>query len=194
MRLAGCTGISNRTTNSADYLGMEASFFEPLWYVAYTNANHEKRVTQQLEKRSVEHFLPLYESARRWKDRRVRLQMPLFPGYVFVKLALRDRLQLLQIPGVVQLVSFNGHPARLSEEDIQAIRNCLDRGQRIEPHPYLRAGRRVRVKSGPLQGLEGIILRRKNKTRLVLSFELIMRSVAVEMGETDLIPVGEGHC
>jgi transcription antitermination factor NusG len=188
MRLANCTKISERTTNPADYTGMEASFFEPLWYAAYTNANHEKRVTQQLEKCSLEHFLPLYESERRWKDRRVRLQMPLFPGYVFVKLALRDRLQLLQIPGVVHLVSFNGHPAALPQEDIQAIRNCLDRGHQVEPHPYLKAGRRVRVMSGPLQGLEGIILRRKNKTRFVLSFELIMRAVAVEIGDTDLVP------
>jgi transcription antitermination factor NusG len=188
MRLASCMKISESTTNPADYPGMEASFFEPLWYAAYTNANHEKRVTQQLEQRSIEHFLPLYESARRWKDRRVRLQMPLFPGYVFVKLALRDRLQLLQIPGVVQLVSFNGHPAPLPQDDIQAIRNCLDRGQQIEPHPYLRAGRRVRVMSGPLRGLEGIILRRKHKTRFVLSFELIMRSVAVEIDETELMP------
>jgi transcription antitermination factor NusG len=188
MAFASFTEISKRTMNPADYPEIEASFFEPLWYAAYTHANHEKRVTQQLEKRSVEHFLPLYESARRWKDRRVRLQMPLFPGYVFVKLALRDRLQLLQIPGVVQLVSFNGHPASLPQEDIQAIRNCLDRGHEVEPHPYLKVGRRVRVMSGPLQGLDGIILRRKNKTRFVLSFELIMRSVAVEIDENELMP------
>lgn len=187
MALASFAEISERTMNPADYPGMEASFFEPLWYAAYTKANHEKRVTQQLEQRSVEHFLPLYESVRRWKDRRVQLQVPLFPGYVFVKLALRDRLQFLQIPGVVQLVSFDGHPAPLPQEDIQAIRNCLDRGHPVEPHPYLAAGRRVRVRSGPLQGLEGTILRRKNKTRFVLSFELIMRSVAVEIDETELM-------
>lgn len=186
MRFANCTDISNRPTNSVEYPGMEASFFEPLWYVVYTNANHEKRVTHQLESRSVEHFLPLYESGRRWKDRRVRLHMPLFPGYVFVKLALRDQLQILQIPGVVRLVSFNGHPTSLPQEDIEAIRNCLDRGHQVEPHPYLRAGRRVRVMSGPLRGLEGIILRRKNKTRFVLSFELILRSVAVEIDEREL--------
>ena len=188
MRSASCLKVSESTSNLADYPGMEASFFEPLWYAAYTNANHEKRVTQQLEERSVEHFLPLYESVRRWKDRRVRLQMPLFPGYVFVKLALHDQLQLLQIPGVVQLVSFSGHPAPLPQEDIEAIRNCLDRGHQVEPYPYLGAGRRVRVMSGPLRGLEGIILRRKNKTRFVLSFELIVRSVAVEINETELMP------
>jgi transcription antitermination factor NusG len=116
--------------------------------------------------------------------------MPLFPGYVFVKLALRDRLKLLQIPGIVHLVSFNGRPAPLQQEDIQAIRNCLDRGRQVEPHPYLKAGRRVRVRSGPLRGLEGIILCRKNKTRFILSFELIMRSVAVEINEMDLVPAG----
>ncbi len=180
--------VSDRTTSPADYPAMEASFSQPFWYAAYTCANHEKRVTQHLEKRSVEHYLPLYESARRWKDRHVHLLMPLFPGYVFVKLALRDRLQLLQIPGVVQLVSFNGHPAPLPQEDIQVIRNCLDRGHQVEPHPYLKAGRRVRVMSGPLRGLDGIILRRKNKTRLLLSFELIMRSVAVEIEEAELMP------
>jgi transcription antitermination factor NusG len=182
------TTAAFNTTNHAGNPQMPPSFIEPLWYAAYTNANHEKRVTQQLEKRSVEHFLPLYESARHWKDRRVRLHMPLFPGYVFVKLALRDRLQLLQIPGIVHLVSFNGRPASLPQEDIQAIRNCLDRGHQVEPHPFLKAGRRVRVTSGPLKGLEGVILRRKNKTRFVLSFELIMRSVAVEIDETELIP------
>src|ERR1017187_1332676 len=81
-------------------------FFEPQWYAAYTFANHEKGVVQQLERRSVECFLPLYESVRRWQDRRVRLQLPLFPGYIFVRLAFRDRLQVLEIPSVVRLVGF----------------------------------------------------------------------------------------
>jgi transcription antitermination factor NusG len=185
--------ITNRTipksaTNFADYPGFGSNFFEPFWYAAYTKANHEKRVAQQLEQRCIEHFLPLYESMRRWKDRRIWLQTALFPGYVFVRLALRDRLQLLQIPGVVRLVNFNGHPAPLPVEDIQAIRNCLGRSRRIEPHPYMQAGLRVRVMSGPLQGLEGVLLRRKNKARFVLSFDLIMRSVAVEIDEIDLGP------
>src|SRR5271157_5605311 len=79
-------------------------YLEPHWYAAYTCANHEKRVALQLERRSLECFLPLYESVRRWKDRRVRLELPLFPGYVFVRLALRDRLQVLQVPGVARLV------------------------------------------------------------------------------------------
>src|SRR5258708_1279635 len=181
MLLANNIAISKSTMNPAGYTGMGPNFFEPLWYAVYTSANHEKRITRQLELRSIEHCLPLYESVRRWKDRRVRLQMPLFPGYVFVRFALRDRLQVLQIPGVVRLVSFAGQPAPLREEDVHALQSCLSHGTQVEPHPYLQAGRRARVKSGPLQGLEGIVLRRKNRTRFIVSIDLIMRSMAVEI-------------
>jgi transcription antitermination factor NusG len=159
---------------------------EAPWYAVYTAANREKRVAEQLGHRSVEHFLPLYESVRRWKDRRVKLELPLFPGYVFVHLDLRDRLEVLKVPGVVRLVGFSGTPCALPAEEIEAIQKCLNRGCLMEPHPFLQVGRRARVKSGPLEGLRGIILRRKNKTRFVLSFELIMRSVAVEIDGTEL--------
>jgi transcription antitermination factor NusG len=172
--------------SSPEQFGLPVDYVKPRWYAAYTNANHEKRVAEQLGLRDVEHFLPLYTSVRRWKDRRVTLQMPLFPGYVFVHLAFRDRLQLLQIPGFVHLVSFGGQPVALPEEDIHALQYSQTRGHHFEPHPYLQAGLRARVKSGPLQGLEGIILRRKNRTRFILSFDLILRSVAVEIDETDL--------
>ncbi len=176
------------TTTHVGYPDIAHSLCDQRWYAVYTNANHEKRVAQQLEQRFIEHLLPLYDSVRRWKDRRVHLQMPLFPGYVFVRFSLRDRLQVLQIPSVAHLVSFSGHPAPVPEGDIQSIQNCLNRGHHIEPYPYLQAGRRARVRSGPLQGLEGIILRRKNRTRFILSFDLIMRSVAVEIDELDLVP------
>ena len=179
---------TSKAGSSPKQFGLPVDYLEPRWYVAYTSANHEKSVAEQLGVREVEHFLPLYASVRRWKDRRVTLQMPLFPGYVFVRFALRNRFQLLQIPGVVHLVSFGGHPAPLQEEDIRAIQNCLSHRNHVEPHPYLQTGRRARVKSGPLQGLEGIVLRRKNRTRFILSFDLIMRSVAVEIEETDLAP------
>lgn len=158
---------------------------EPHWYAAYTCAQHEKRVAEQLEERAVEHFLPLYASVRRWKDRRMRLDMPLFPGYVFVFLALRDRLSVLQVPGVVHLVSFGGHPAALDADQMETLRKGL-KGLRAEPHPYLIVGRRVRIRSGPLQGTEGILLRRKNRYRVILCMDLIVRSVAVEVGIADL--------
>jgi transcription antitermination factor NusG len=159
------------------------------WYAAYTSANHEKKIASELQRRSVECFLPLYHSVRRWKDRRVELQLPLFPGYIFVHFSLQDRLRVLQIPGVVRFVGFSDGPTLVPEAEIMGIQNILHQRLRAEPHPYLTAGRRVRVKAGPLTGLQGILLRRKKKFRFVVSVEMIMRSVAIEMDECDLEPV-----
>jgi len=182
-------------TSSTQLLGLPSSFCDPFWYAAYTSANHEKRVAEQFTRRSVEHFLPLYQSVRRWKDRRVQLQLPLFPGYVFVRLALRDRLRVLQVPGVANLVGFRGTPTALPQEEIDALRTSLLNGVRAEPHRYLTIGRRVRVKSGPLTGMEGILVRKKNQDRLVISLDLILRSVAVEVSalELDAAPLGQFH-
>jgi transcription antitermination factor NusG len=161
----------------------------PLWYAAYTCANHEKRVAEQLSVRSVEHFLPLYESVRRWKDRRVQLQLPLFPGYVFVRLALRDRLQVLEIPSVARLVGFNGVPTPLPEAEIEALKAGLESGVRALPHPYLKVGRRVRITSGPFEGLEGVLIRKKNELRFVISLDLIQRSILLDIEASSVEPV-----
>jgi transcription antitermination factor NusG len=168
--------------------GLPVGRLKSNWYAVYTRANHEKRVGDQLRERCVEYFLPLYERERCWKDRRVNLQTPLFPGYVFVQIALHDRLRILQTPGVVHLVGFGGHPAPLPQEDIQAIQNCLSQRLQVEPHTYLSVGRRVRVERGPLQGLGGVIVRRKNRLRFILSFDLLQRAVAIEMNAMDLQP------
>jgi transcription antitermination factor NusG len=160
------------------------------WYALHTCARHEKCVAQQIEERSIACFLPLYRSVRRWKDRRKVLELALFPGYVFVRLAPQDRLRVLQLPSAVRLVSFNGQPAVLPESEIEALRQRLTGGS-MEPHPYLRVGRRVRVSGGPMQGLEGIIVRRKDRCRVVFSLDLLMRSVAVEVDESDLEPLAE---
>jgi transcription antitermination factor NusG len=159
---------------------------ELFWYAAYTRANQEKRVAEHLLGRSVEYYLPLYPSMRRWKDRKVQLQLPLFPGYVFVRIGLRDRLQVLQIPGVAKLVGFNGTPTVLPQDEIEALRTSLAGSGRAEPHPYLTVGRRVTVKAGPLMGLHGILVKRKNRSRLVVSVDLIQRAVAVEIEEADI--------
>jgi transcription antitermination factor NusG len=168
---------------------LRVQYFKPHWYAAYTCANHEKRVTQQLRERSVECFLPLYESLRRWQDRRVRLELPLFPGYIFIRFALRDRLQVLQIPGVVRLVGFNGYPTPLPGEDIEAIRACLARRHPMHPYRYVQRGQRVRVLRGPLEGLTGVVARQRNRTRFVISLELLMRSVAVDIDVADVVPL-----
>src|ERR1039457_5289328 len=159
------------------------------WYALYTYPRHEKLVAEQIERRDISCFLPLYRSVRRWKDRRKELELALFPGYVFVHIALQDKLHVLQVPGAVRLVTFNGQPAALPEQEIECLRNRQSNSN-IEPHPYLRVGRRVRVRSGPMHGLEGIIRRNKDKCRVVFSVDLIMRSVAVEVDEADLEPVG----
>jgi len=167
-------------------LNLPDDYSEPRWYAASTYANHEKRVAEQLHGRAVEHFLPLYGSVRRWNDRRVQLQLPLFPGYVFVRLALRDRLRVLEIPSVARLVGFGGPPVALPDHEMETMRIGLASQLRAEPHPYLKVGRRVRVVSGPLAGLEGTIARKKKQLRFVISLDLIMRSVAVEMDAADL--------
>jgi transcription antitermination factor NusG len=168
---------------------LPSTFNEPLWYAAYTSANHEKRVAEQLARSRVEHYLPVYKSLRRWKDRRVTLQMPLFPGYVFVCMCLRDRARVLEISGVARLVGFGGIAAPLPAGEIEALRACLSCGGTAVPHPYLTIGRRVRVKSGPLLGQQGILIRRKGKSRVVISIDLIQKSVAVDTDIADLEPM-----
>jgi transcription antitermination factor NusG len=155
------------------------------WYALYTAPRHEKFVADQINRQGIDCFLPLYRSMRRWKDRRKELALVLFPGYVFVQMALQNRLRVLQLPGAVRLVSFNGQPTPMPEEEIENLRTRLS-SVNVEPHPYLTAGRRVRVRSGPLQGLEGIIVRTKDRCRIVLSIHLIMRSVAVEVDDSDV--------
>jgi len=174
---------------SVEGLVLPPDYLEARWYAAYTCANHEKRVRDQLEQRSVEAFLPVYETVRRWKDRRMRLQLPLFPGYVFVRLALTDRLRVLQIPSVVRFVGFSGHPSALPDDEIEALKKGLACGVRAEPHPFLTVGRRVRIKSGPLEGRQGILLRRAGRLRVVLSIDLIMRSIIVEVDAAEIEPV-----
>jgi transcription antitermination factor NusG len=181
---------SSRSTNEVQTpshnFALPALYLEEHWYAAYISANHEKRVTKELHNREVEHFLPVYSSRRRWKDRRVTLDLPLFPGYVFVRIALSDRLRVLQIPSVVHLVGFGGQPAALPDEEINILRSGLSQRLRAEPHPYLTVGRRVRLKSGPFSGLQGILLRQKGKYRVVISIELIQRALVLDADAADV--------
>ncbi|MBZ5511346.1 MAG: UpxY family transcription antiterminator [Acidobacteriia bacterium] len=159
------------------------------WYALYTRSRHEKQVAARLQQLDIEYFLPVYSSVRRWKDRRVNLQLPLFPGYIFVQTSFQHRIQVLSVPGALRFVAFSGRPAALPESDLLRLRIGLDHGIRAQPHPYLKVGRRVRVCSGPLAGTEGILLRKKNQFRLIVSIDLIMRSVAVEIDSADVEPV-----
>ena len=170
----------------ADAIALPVLWTEPHWYAAYTRAQHEKQVAAELETREVEHFLPLYSSMRRWKDRRVQLELPLFPGYVFVRLALRERLRVLQVPSVVRLVGFSGQPTALPDTEMEIMRSGLSQSLRAEPHPFLTVGRRVRITGGPFAGLEGVLRRKRSRMRVVVSLGLIQRSVAVDVDIADV--------
>lgn len=161
------------------------------WYAAYTLANHERGVAEQLVRKGVENFLPLYESIRQWKDRRVRLQLPLFPGYVFVRIALSEKLAVLRLAGVARLVGFGARPVALSDEEMERLRKGMGSQLKMEPHPYvsMSKGQRVRILRGPLAGMEGILLRIKANFRLVLSIDLIMRSIVVDTDGADIHPI-----
>ena len=142
-----------------------------------------------LEAKGFEVFLPLYESTRRWKDRRKILSLPLFPCYVFVRGALDRRLPVLSTPGVHMIISRGERVATIPEEEIEAIRRTAEGRFRVEPHPFLRCGDRVRVMHGSLEGVEGILTRKKNLYRLVLSVEMLAQSVAVEIDALDVMPI-----
>ncbi len=168
---------------------MQCDEFAPQWFAAYTLPNHEKCVARQFSERSIPHNLPLYRSVRRWKDRKMLLDLPLFPGYVFVQISLLDRVKVVQVPSLVRLVGFGGKPAALPKDDLAAIQICLSQKLRIEPHPVLQTGQRVRIMRGALAGIEGILVRRKGIARLVLSVDLIMQAVAIEVDAGEVEPV-----
>jgi transcription antitermination factor NusG len=156
------------------------------WFAVHTASRHEKQVALQLEGRRIEHFLPTYEETHRWADRRVRVEMPLFPGYLFVRIAAGQRMDVLQVPGVARMIGFGGAPVPVAEAEIEALRKSIVGGMRLEPHPYLKVGRRVRVRNGVLSGVEGILQRKKEGDRIVISVDLIMRSVSMEIDAADV--------
>jgi transcription antitermination factor NusG len=159
------------------------------WWALYTRHQHEKTVADMLTAKGFEVFLPLYESMRRWKDRKKMLSLPLFPCYVFVRGGLNRRLQVVTTPGVHMILSHGESFAVIPEAEIEVIRRTIEGSYRVEPHPYLRVGERVRVIRGTLEGVEGVLLRKKNMCRLVLSVAMVAQSVAVEIDAADVEPV-----
>jgi transcription termination/antitermination protein NusG len=164
--------------------------FQPHWYAVCTRSRHEKSVGDLLQRKRIETFLPLYETVRRWRNGAHHVQLPLFPGYAFVHIELRERLHVLKVPGVVRLVGFNGRAVPLADEEMEGLRQALDGGVNIAPHPYLTVGRRVRITAGPFAGREGILMRRKGTVRVVLSIDLIQRSVLADLEAHFLEPAG----
>jgi len=161
---------------------------DPRWYVLFVRANQEKRVAQSLAARAVEHYLPCYSSVRKWKDRRIRLEMPLFPGYIFVRLPLLDKRNVLTVPNVISLVGSSRGASEMAEEEILCIRRGLEQGT-AQPHPYLKQGGSVMITTGIMAGMEGVLLRQQNGARIVISIDSIFRAFVVEVDENSVQPV-----
>lgn len=154
------------------------------WYVIHTRHQHERAVVELLAQKGFEVFLPQYRAAHRWKDRTKETSLPLFPCYVFLHGGLERRLAVLTTPGVHGLVSFCAKPSPISQSEIDAVRRMVEEGRQCEPYRYLKCGDWVRVTSGPMAEMEGVLVRKKNLFRLVISVELLQQSVAVEVDVT----------
>jgi transcription antitermination factor NusG len=161
------------------------------WWAIYTRHQHEKVVADVLSAKGFQVFLPLYDSIRRWKDRQKLLSLPLFPCYVFVCGGLNRPFQILSTPGVHMALTHGDRIAVIPEKEIDAIRRTIQGPFRMEPHPFLRCGDRVRVVRGSLEGVEGILIRKKNQYRLVLSVDMLAKSVAVEIDASDIESISE---
>jgi transcription antitermination factor NusG len=183
--------------NEQEHLGAteipcSAEFLAPQWYVLFVRSNQEKRVAHSLDRRGVEHFLPCYSSLRHWKDRRIRLEMPLFPGYVFIRLPFVERLLALTVANVISVVGRKDSPAVISSDEIAWIRCGLAHGQ-AEPHEYLQVGQRVMITSGPLSGMQGVLTRKTNGARVVVSLDSIARAFMVEVDESSIKVLDAGR-
>lgn len=176
------TSVAN---NGAFCAGANTS---PRWFAVYTPARHEKHVSELLAERLIETFLPLYRTTRHWKKSRpVVLELPLFPTYVFARIAWQARGSVLGVPGVLSIVGSAREPWPLPDLEIEALRLGLQM-HKIEPHPYLNVGERVRIKAGVMTGVEGVLVRKKNEFRVVLTLDRMMQSVAVEVDADDVEP------
>lgn len=160
------------------------------WFAVFTAPRHEKRVEEHLRVREIESFLPLCRTQRQWKDgSKGTLHIPLFSSYVFVRIGCGERLPVLAVPGVISIVGGGRESLSVEDSYIEFLREGLQQGK-IEPHPYLTSGAKVRIRSGVMAGMEGILLRKRNDFRVVLTLEMIMKSVKVEVEMDDIEPIG----
>lgn len=163
----------------------------PHWYAISTKARHEKKVHQKLTEKDVVSYLPLQQVYRKWSDRYKTIEEPLFSCYVFVRIALKDRLEVLQTDGVVKLVMFNGIPATIPDSQFDAIKAVLDQKKEVEKIDYLTPGKKVEVISGSLKGIHGVLVEVKNSHRLVLRLDSIMQAISVDIDYRDIKVVEE---
>jgi transcription antitermination factor NusG len=162
-----------------------------LWFALRVKSRYEKAVASAVRQRGFKEFLPLYNSRREWSDRSKVLQVPLFPGYVFCRLAAHDRLALLTIPGVLHMVSTGKVPTPIDDSEMAVIESAILSGALVEPWPFLEAGRRIKLSRGPLAGMEGFLVEASKQHRVVVGLSVLKRSIAVEV-DRDWVEVSDG--
>jgi transcription antitermination factor NusG len=167
------------------------AILNPNWYALYTRSRFEKKMLSELTDRSVEVFLPMREILSRWKDRKKRIWIPLFPGYIFINHidTPENRFRILNIPGAVRFVGFEGHADPVPEDQIQYIRRFLESSISIDPYPYIQVGTRVEVIAGPLKGIQGLLVEKRGRFRFVLQVDLIRQAISVEIDSSDIRPI-----
>jgi transcription antitermination factor NusG len=159
------------------------------WHAIYVRPSHEVNVAKRFGVREIENYLPQYRVERRWKNRcTAKLDLPLFPGYIFARIVATERVRILEVPSVLFLVGTAGRPTPIPNDDIESLRAGL-RSRNAQPHAFLKAGERARIRRGALAGMEGVVVRSKSGFRVVISLDLIMQSVAVEVDWDDLQPL-----
>jgi transcription antitermination factor NusG len=159
------------------------------WYAVFTYPKHEKSVSRHLAQRDVESFLPTYEDTRVWKNRqRMKVILPLFPSYLFIRIGNAERIKALQSPGVIQIVGNSQGPLALPTSEIEFLRSALV-GRKVEPFRELVVGQRVCIKTGVMQGVQGTLVRKSKSMRFVLTLELINQHASIEIDAEDLMPI-----
>jgi transcription antitermination factor NusG len=163
------------------------------WFAVYVKHHHERKAADLLQRKDIEVFLPEQKVIRRWKDRNKSLSLPLFPGYIFLHSDLHDRFQILNTPGVFFLVESAGRACPIPKPEIDSIRRVVESGLPAQTHPFVAAGDRVRISSGPLSGVIGILTHFKNQQRVVLTVELLQKAILIEVEAGSLERIVDGR-
>lgn len=159
------------------------------WYALRTKSRHEKLVRDQLGKQGIEPLLPTVKRLSQWKDRKKEIEVPLFSGYCFVRFSQHEKTPVQKTTGVVEIVGSGNRPEPIPEQEIEALRRLMTSVLPYDPHPYLHEGMKVEVTRGPLQGVQGILLRKEKRHRLVIGVHLIQQAAAVEIDVNDVVAV-----
>ncbi len=159
------------------------------WFALYTKPRHEKKVFLALQERQYETYLPLEMRRRQWKDRVKMVEFPLLPGYLFIRFDYRDRFEILPLPGIVRIISFRGEPAPIPDWQIETLKIIIAGGGKPEPEPWQQIGQPVSVIDGPFSGASGVIIEKRQASRLVVQIDGLRQALSVEINRSDVKPI-----